>query len=234
MILSKARQLKDRLEEKKQLRDSMNQLQGYKTRKQRLEEFIQKVEPLTQTSQVLRQQGIGTPKADNAKTVAKIIGEIQGKYREQHSFIHQPKSLDPLKAGIDSFAAKLNAQNQTIWNQYMEKVVPITNQNLLDVLNMIPTFKGAVRDVQTLSREIGQYKNNPPKTQQDVDNFTQKVEKLKLIWGQLGSEDIPNEVLVFLQSAVIQGASLDLLTDSVRNWLNKNGIQSFFRIKLSS
>lgn len=234
MILEKAQQLSDLLEHKKNLRKSVDQLKGFKSRKLQLEGFINKLQPLIDTCQVLQNNGVGNAGFGNkAQQLVQIIEDIRLKYQANPNFIYEAKSLEKLKVSIDCFYIQLNGQTQEIWLMYTVKVIPPTNNELLDVLKRIPAFQHAVRNVRELAQEIEKYKTSPPKTQKQFDDFIIKVEELRHTWGQLGSEDIPEEVLTFLRSAVLNGASLELLTDRVKDWLNKNGIVSSFRIKLS-
>jgi hypothetical protein len=72
-----------------------------------------------------------------------------------------------------------------------------------------------------------------PKDAQQFEQIDRAIAGLSTAWNSLKSNEVPQTVLTFLRASATHGATIDLLTPEVQNWLNEHGISRFFYIRLS-
>ncbi len=82
-----------------------------------------------------------------------------------------------------------------------------------------------------LDRQIQQVEF--PKNSEDFDRVDKLIEQLKQSLESLSSERIPEDVQRFLKAAAKSGASIDLLTLEVKEWLIQHRVAESLRIRLT-
>jgi len=139
-----------------------------------------------------------------------------------------------LKQGFTGLCGLLDRQLRAKWEQHIMENIPITNSELLNVLGRLPTFAVTVSKIKSLSDQIIIMEQDLPKDKEGIKAFDCKVEELKQAWLKIGSDEVPEGVMLFLYGAVSEGAVLNLLTDEVKQWLDLHKLNEFFVINLKS
>jgi hypothetical protein len=135
-----------------------------------------------------------------------------------------------LQKGIDNLTKTLKQQLSTDWQIYLSQNMPSTNQEMLNLLSKVQAFSHNVQQIQRLDKEIKQV--TYPKNTQELELAQTRIEELKQCWHSLSSDEVPGSVLSLLRAAANQGASLNLLTPEVLNWVNSYGIADSLKIRL--
>lgn len=233
MIQTKADQLVEQLARLKNLRENLDELRAFDTRLQQIKDLVIRLQPLVDTNDVFMIKGIGNVDlgllGDELRV---IVRETQDVVRERPSLLRSPGSISALEGKAKRFSRELEAGLSEVWRNYMIRTLPLMDEDLLQLLGRINVFNDAVATIRQIAFKIKQFEGSPPRTVRRFEQFEQLVEELKLAWSELGGGPVPPAVRDFLKAVITTGASLDLLTAEVREWLDKHKIASSFRIKL--
>ncbi len=233
MLTTQTKELMEVIEQRNELRENIERIQGFQTRLDELEELKKEIEPLAQTCFAFRECGIGRfNEPDYLNNLIEIAMELKKSFKNNPESIIEAKSLLQLKQGYIGLCGLLKSNLTSEWERYVIKNIPPSNSELLNVLGRLPTFAATVSKIKRLSEQIMSMKQCLPKDKEGIKAFDSKVEELKLAWQKIGSDEVPKSVLQFLQGAVSGGAPLNLLTDEVRQWLAIHGLSTSFRINL--
>jgi len=234
MIIERSRQLIKLLDQKRMLNDNLKKVAGFKTRRDEIKNLISRLEPLVKTSSAFRNNGIGQVDVrGQVRAFEEIVLEVISTVKLSPKAILEAKSIIKLKDGGNNFTNDLEVKLKTLWINYTRTLLPDINNDLLDVLDRLPSFSKSVMQIRQISAEIVEFKDNLPLSEKQIDKFNKLADRMKSVWD--GIEAVSPDILNFLQNAVSSsGAPIDLLTDEVKEWLDKNKIKTSFKIRLSS
>ncbi len=233
MLTDKAKQLIELCEEKNHLRKCANQLEGFKTRQQQIEEAVLKLLPFTNTLRVFRQKNIID--CDIRQKVEPLLHSVNlrlEKFKESPEWIVDSHNFNGniLERSIKGITNELDEQLTQAWKNYLVQKMPSTNQEMLNVLVKIEAFRPTVQIIRDLSDRLQRQKL--PQTSEEFEYIEQLINQLRERWHCLSSDEVPETVLNFLKAAVDLGAPLDLLTPEVREWLDSHDISDSLRVRL--
>jgi flagellin-specific chaperone FliS len=95
----------------------------------------------------------------------------------------------------------------------------------------LESLRPTLQRIYSLDRQIQEVEF--PKNSEDFDRLDKLIEQLRQSLDSLSSDKIPEDVQKFLKAAANQGATIDLLTLEVKEWLIQHRIADYLRIRLT-
>lgn len=233
MIQTRAKSLIQLIDKKRTLRKEKDNIQVYKTRKDQLEIEVVKVMSLFQKVALMWKHNICENRfEEDIRSLCGLVIALQKDSKEKPDWIKKQGVLTPLSSKVEAISTRIEVELKLEWREYVEQGLPSINQELLNILERIPSFKNKVRSIKNLSKEIMQYKEKMATDESELLAVLKKKEQFLIEWNSLGADDVPEDVLAFIRLSATQGADLNLLTPDILYWLQKNKIRSFFKIRL--
>ena len=193
---------------------------------------MQELSPLVTALRAFREKGLAN--FDCSQKADVLLLEVTTTLDEFHKnrgwLIEKFKSTI-LQNKVSTLKSELEGYLKQAWADYKRQRIPNTNDDLLGLLAKIETFKPTVQTIQRLLNQLKVV--DFPKDIQQFEQIDQAIDDLSTAWSSLKSSEVPEAVLNFLRAAATHGATIDLLTPEVKNWLNNQGITRFFYICLS-
>lgn len=152
-------------------------------------------------------------------------------FRNKPGWLLEGFKRKSLRSKVDSLRNELDTLLRSAWKSYKQARIPKTNNELLDLLGKIETFRPTVERVRSLHAQIEAVPF--PQDSEHFQRLEQGIDDMSNAWNSLSSNDVPESVLNFLKAASTFGASLDSLTPEVEVWLKEQGITRFFQVKLT-
>ncbi|BAY89820.1 MULTISPECIES: hypothetical protein [unclassified Tolypothrix] len=233
MLLEKSQELIELSQRKKSLQNFAANLQIIQTRQKQITDAVVTIQPLVEALKAFRQRGINNiDLTHKAESVLNFILNAEDNLQKNSDWILDNKNFKGsfLKSNIDSLKTTLEQQLSEAWKSYRDQQMPSTKNEILNLLAKVEAFKHTVLQIQIIDGEI---KNvTYPKNNAEFAIYERKIEQLKYYWNTLSSDEVPEAVLHFLRAAANQGASLNLLTPEVQDWINQHGISDSLKIRL--
>lgn len=233
MIQERIRQLPQLIETRTQLKKQSDQLGAFTSRRKQIEELQARIERLTATATLLHRECIGKFSAGTAESIGRLVAEFRTAYSAEPDTA-LAKSFTQMQEKLVRILEPLEKSQAEAWRNYAAERLRTFPEELLSILQKIPTFAPTVNEVRNRATALSQKSKILPRSTEEFDAFLRALRDIDEVWRRLGSDNVPSEVVAFLREAVSQrGASLDLLTDSVRTWLTSHQVNSAFRIRLA-
>lgn len=234
MIVEKSQKLVELSQHKKSLQTFAGHLQTIQTRQKQITDAIAIIQPLVEALKAFRKRGINNiDLTQKVEPILSLVINASDNLQNNPDWILEPKNFkrNILMSQLVHLKTLLEDQLSQSWKNYYDEQMPLTNNEILNVLVRVEDFKETVRQIQNLERDL---KNVIyPKNNAEFEKCELKIERFKHFWYSLNSDDFPEAILHFLQAASDQGSSLNLLTPEVQNWINQNGISDSFKIRLT-
>ena len=214
-----------RLETAKKFKDSA---EGFESRKTNIEEAIARLRPLWAQLEVLRRHGITVDVPNEAWSLRHSLTKARDDYQNDVNSITKSSAL-PLGL-LNNLATKLQANLKAAWEIYADANTVRVDTNLLQNLEGVPSLRAQIAGVRALKSNLELKRLRVPESDDDITAFRTAASNLEDKWKALQSQDVPAAVLEFLQLAGAGGASLDLLTEEVRDWLRAQKLEPSFQV----
>lgn len=180
-------------------------------------------------------------KAISART--KLVGDLDAekcldrvrKIRE--SLLSDPLSITKgrqftdMRKAFEKFATDGSACAEATWSQFMPRARPSVDTNQLAQAEQQKDFKAIAVKLKNRAKYAEQLAKNPPANEEDFAEIESAWDDIREMIAAL--PDVADDPVVqeFLKAANSSGgASIDLLTDEVRAWLQENKIADKYRI----
>jgi hypothetical protein len=236
MLIDDCRRLMGRIAEKERLRRHLEQLSKFEgVRTQLQQRAVARVVPLVSSWVAMREAGIDTvPHDAAARPLLAEVGTLLASFRADPEAALDPRQLRPRAFfdAVEGVAARLETALRGAWQQHTAAQAVTTNRELLDVLERLPRFRSAIQRIRALVDRVRQAQAVLPAGAAQITSFHQLVADTQAAWQEIGGDQMPPEVLVFLRGAVgPTGARLDQLTETVRAWLAEHRLAGAFSIR---
>ena len=141
------------------------------------------------------------------------------------------RNFTTLQRNIDKLADSIGEQSATAWKEHT-KTVPRVNETLLRRIEQIRSQTAAVNRIRYAVADLKRSTGAVPTTQEAWNVYVQARQKVEEQLRQLNPDQFPQAVLDFCRAAQGEGATLDMLTDDVRTWLEEQGMLGNLRYRL--
>ena len=140
------------------------------------------------------------------------------------------RNLRTLLNNLESSTASIADETKAAWNEH-SATVPKVSEPLLHRIEQISTQAHAVGQIRSAVSELRRCARFPS-TQDEWDAFSRARKKVEVLVDKLDPSNFPKAVLEFCKAAQGGGATLDMLTDDVRKWLDEHGMINNLRYRL--
>lgn len=235
MILQKSTQVIKLSEKKFNLQKYAENLQGFQSRQQQIEQAVAETIPLVQCLRAFHQRGLANfALAQKADTLLIFIADVEARFQEEPEWIIDNENFNEknFTFRIKQLQKALEEQLSEAWRRYRNQNRPSTNNEILNLLDKVSAFKPTVERIRSLDLQIRE-SHSIPQSIEDFEKVDRLIEQLKQCWDRLDADEVPEAVLHFLRVAANEGATLSLLTPEVKDWLTKHNLIDCLRIRLT-
>lgn len=236
LLTKRASSILDRLKRLQETALLANEGDRVRTRADELSRPLSDLESLQLVDEGLRERGL-EPQVDRESiraTHTQLLA-LATRYRADPSQITAPDGRlrftlwDPLKTLPDELRRSL----LDAWRDHVAALVPRQRPEILDVLERVPGVQAEARALREIGNEFDRRSNALPQNNEDFDRIEGLATEIQTRWRTLEGAGIPAEVMNFLAAASLGSARLDLLTPTVRAWLDERSLTQHVRVTLS-
>lgn len=199
-------------------------------------ELLQKSAPiilLSQNAKVLNAEGVKITKVTEIASAIETIKSVSSRFQEspKSTTLRQGKRWTGLSSKLEAVTNKVNEAQTKDWEVYFENNYfggPHPNQRSA-TLAPTPANEKALKIYKELFLQFAKYRSKIPQDSEDFANLRSLSEQLSQVTFQ---EDVPASVKKFFEAtSSSSGASLDLLTIEVIEWLRNNNLLTNYNVR---
>ncbi|CAE6858495.1 protein DpdI [Paraburkholderia domus] len=227
MLLNDARIIRSRLVRAEAASSSIEEANALASKKVELEQHVGRVVMLTRRNSLLRNEGIQLTPVQNAEKTRQLITQIGDRFREspKSGTLVDKQRWTKLTAALTEFVASGETQQKADWKVYFSSKlfggVP-PEQRKQTILQTLPANKSALERYTFLYRCFNEHRNTVPSTAEalrELHTYSKDLADIEFV----ENDDVPPSVRAFFSAtSTAIGASLDLLTPEVIEWLHTN------------
>lgn len=145
--------------------------------------------------------------------------------------ITKGRQFTDMRRAFEKFATDGSACAEATWAQFMPRAKPSVDMNQLAQAEQQNDFKSIAVKLKNRAKYAEQLGKKPPANEEDFAEIESAWDDIRQMMAAL--PDVADDPVVqeFLKAANSSGgASIELLTDEVRTWLQENKIADKYRI----
>lgn len=232
-IVDNAQTTLARLNKVKSSRDGVDEA---KALEELLNELVQRSAPIVQFSQnakVLTDEGVKITKVSEIASAIETIKNVSSRFQEspKSTTLRQGKRWTGLSSKLEAVSNKVAEAQTKDWEVYFENNYfggPHPTQRSAR-LAPTPANEKAIKIYRELFLQFVKYRSKIPQDSADFANLRDLSEQLSQVSFQ---EDVPASVKMFFEAtSSSSGASLDLLTLDVIEWLRNNNLLTNYNVR---
>lgn len=234
----------DRIEALTERASGLDALDRQRAESAKLQQLIAKARPMNdklgteiQQMRLLHDEGINaTPDSASAKAARKTLARLINRFTEKRTAdsLTKVKDWKLLEDQTQTTCQELTDALKTAWSQFiataytgespshLERSLAVTDLNL----DQLRLYKQTYAQLNGLAR-------SRPQERGDFARVRELARQLGEIYQRFDF-DVPEAVKRFLQAVADGGANLDLLTEEVRGWLQRQDSSGHYRIVAST
>lgn len=140
----------------------------------------------------------------------------------------------PVVGAASQAAQAAETSARAVWREIVAAMGTAARPEVLEVLERIPRYRGAVARLRSLELRIRGLAGARWVSGTDLEAFLALQRATREEWEQLGGTDaLPGDVLDFLGACARGGAALEAMTPAIAEWIGKQDLASAFRIQFS-
>lgn len=235
-LLKRAGHLVDELEQLEVSRRLAENVRGFNTRAIELEQAFQAFSKLEKLVNVFRSRSIPFSLSLDLNNLRQTLLTIVLSYENDPETLLKPDNTltktfwNPLK----NYPNQISLDLELNWKRYAKNILPHLDDELLGIFEKLPSTRAQVRNIRQLQKQAQQLVVSLPSGDDDIQKFVNLSNSIRQSWQNLEATEISPAVMDFLKAACSAGASLDLFTDEVRQWLGEHRLIQAFSISLAS
>jgi DNA repair exonuclease SbcCD ATPase subunit len=234
-IVEHADALRGKAQKKKRLQEQQERQTDFQNRERDFREHARRLRALVSTYRLFKAHDVDfEERRGTVRETLDLLRKIRDRFQEESTYvIDRQGSLRPLWRKIDSHCQGLRRILEDGWHRYVREHAPGQDEEVLDVLGRIPDFEAPVQRIRKQTKRLLEKKQTLPRTKEDLDAVHELCQSVEKAWQSIGSGDLSEDVIAFIKAAASQsGASLDLLTSGVRDWLEQEGLTESFAVRV--
>lgn len=223
LITDKAQAVLTRLNNVLAAKEGVDEAKTLDELRSELSQLALPIKQLASNAHLLSSQGLklsSVPEIDSAlETVRKVTTRFQEESKS--GVLRQGTRWSGLKNKLELLAANVRSVQANDWKTFFASNffggLPPNQRGAQ--LASTPENKKALERYRTLYQNYNKYRSNIPTNSEEFDSLRMLSEQLAQIEFQ---EDVPRDVSKFFQATETGGASLEMLTPEVIDWLRSN------------
>jgi len=153
------------------------------------------------------------------------VQKIRETLQEDPQRISQGANLTNMKKAFVKFSEEAGVVLEATWDQYKPRAKPTVDANQIAQAEQQEAFRSKVIQLRTRVKYADQISKKPPATEEAFVDLENVWEYIRQTIAELPAVASDPKVQEFLKAANSKdGASLELLTDEVREWLEDNSV----------
>jgi hypothetical protein len=197
-----------------------------------LGDCAKRLHELVLRADLLSGYGVSLSPGPDIKAIRKTIINLRTRFDQVSTSrtLTQGKHWNGLLAALDGANVALDASQRQDWKNYFATQLFAglpPAQRRVGLVHTLPENKLAIDQYTRLYEQFIRYKSIVPstlETLEDVHRCSDALRKISFV------EDVPKDVETFI-NAVPTGASLELLTSEVIDWLRENGLLGSYMVR---
>lgn len=231
MLLENAKAAHERLQSANAARENLDEADALLGLHKELSAKATKLHTLAARAVLLREHGVVLTPSPDTKAMRKGISNLRKRFDEKtnSSTLTQGQHWKALQTALDGAIAAIEVEQRQDWkNHFATRLFGGLPPEQRKVgLVQTPDNKLALVQYARLFEEFVRYRNTVASTVEELNALHRCSEALKSITFV---EDVPKAVELFI-NAVPTGASLNLLTPEVIEWLQVQGLLGSFVVR---
>lgn len=232
MLLANAKAAHEGLQGAEAARANLAEAQALLDLHRSLADCAGRLHELVTRANLLREYGVPLSPGPDTKAMRKTITNLRTRFDQVSTSrtLTQGKHWTGLLATLDGANATLDASQRQDWKDYFATQLFAglpPAQRKVGLVHTLPENKLAIDQYTGLYEQFARYKSTVPSTLEaleDVRRCSDALGKITFV------EDVPKDVEAFI-NAVPTGASLELLTSEVIDWLRENGLLGSYMVR---
>lgn len=235
-LLERAADLRQGVDELEQLRGMAEQAQAFASRADMLTTPAEELEVMSFLAQMFGKRGaIVHVDRDRCSGLRALVKRMAEAYAEK------PESIlvsdGQLRFGfwdtLEQLPKQVRGELLAAWAAFVEEKLPLRQDGLLQTLRRLPGAAGQVEQVELLWKRAEALKGRIPTEETDFEKPRRLAEEIQTAMDTLTGGSLPEEVQLFIQAATSAGgATLDLFSPAVRDWLARTENLASVRVVL--
>lgn len=237
MLLETATELKQQVDAFRQDKTAAKDRSAYRNRANQLSTPAERVAALATLTQELVANGIAVAyQSESMSALGRMAKERLARFREDSASLlapdptYQNQFLPGVTKAIQSWEGLL----LTAWQQKVTNATTQLPQEVLAVLEIVPDYATAVRELRAEQGTIRQIAQSlPPKgaVSGALATLARSAKAIERTWEQLSGSDMPEYALAFLRKAGGVGVPLSEISSDLLEWLRARKLLASFLIR---
>lgn len=238
MILDEARAARARLARANEASSNVAEAEALAKKKKELREMALRVDSLSSRRRMLRQGNVPLSPVPDVGQAKKMCSMILTRFEEDPKSTTLVNSQRWIKLQVA--LAEFNTAEETLqkqdWKNYYSSQLfgglP-PEQRKQTIVMTLPKNREAMDLYRELYKQFSQYRNSVPDTNDDLEQVQAWSRQLSVIsQGFVDNESVPTAVREFFNATSLgSGASLELLTPEVFDWLRANNMLNNYAVR---
>ena len=224
MLLNRTNQLISRLTNFESLQKSSNESKRFIERSEKLKKITKEIEQIVFIVELFRREGFDVDVTNLLSYAHSLFEKLKRKWEEdKHSIIEAHDFFN--KVRFNKIEQEIKVELEEQWKEFISKNRPSLNKEQLDGLVNIPDLKGVVIELREHLKTLNSLSDIFPNQEADFKYVISVTDKMKELWSQLDSKNIPEEMMSFVKRAgTIEGVNLEEITPEIITWLKDNNL----------
>lgn len=231
MIADECRKLREQLEEVAKAEEREITVTQLETRCSDLRELRGSVVATTDSLKAIASRCEIAGNLDSSKCIERVQ-KIRESLRIDPQSLTKGTDFSNMRKAFLKFVEVGNAAAVETWEQYMPSVRPTVDMNQVAQAEEQEAFKSKTLQLRSMAKIAEQTGKRPPATPGDLLALEGAWEEIRRLIDELPNVSDDPVVQEFLKAANSRtGASIELLTEEVRMWLQENKVSDKYRIR---
>lgn len=230
MIADECKRLREQLEEVKKADDRQNVVEQLDLRRDELVALRDAVLTVTDSLKAIASRTSIEGKLDPAKAIDRVQ-KILDTLKTDPLSITKGRDFTRMKKAFEKFTEEGSVAAEATWEIYMPRARPTPDSNQVAQAEQQKDFVTIANHLKARAKYADKIGKKPPANEEDFVEIESAWDEIRQMISELPEVASDPKVQEFLKAANSQGgASIDLLTDDVREWLHENNIAEKYRI----
>lgn len=230
MITDQCREMLNKfgyLEEKDKIKSDMDYLNA---RKDELEQLNQGFGLIVEKTETLFARNLIKPhEIPELATTIEVIQKIKNKLRKSPRKLTEGKDYDNVLNQLHNSTKEILSALKLAWDNFTQSQFKERPLDMLNTIKNEPQFEHLVQKIVDSTNSLQKIRREVPSSQDQILGLEDTFKKLSEAWASLPMID--QEVELFIQKANSNsGATLNMLTPKVSDWLRQNSMSDSYGI----
>ncbi len=230
MITTECERLRDLLRGLEKAKTNKRVVESLNERQRDLTDLHAKAKQAFQSYKVVDKRESVIPIPDGTKA-QKFVADLRVALKEEPESITKGRGFTTMKNAIGKIADSLNEATKETWKDFLAKSQPRLDANQVAQSRQLQAHKADATRLQDLNDSSKRAARKPPTDEEAFVLIESRWKQIRELIKSLPSPSDHPEIQAFLEAANSRnGASIELMTTEVLDWLKEQSMSKKFRI----